>query len=301
MQVVHVTDLPTPALVIDADALGRNIAAMASRRAGRSLRPHVKAHKCTALAAVQAAAGHDTFTCATPREVIGMAAAGLGTDLLLANETVDPARLRAMASLDARVTVAVDSDETIAAAAAGGIAEVLIDVNIGLPRCGCAPDDAARLADLARRAGMTVRGVMGYEGHLMMVLDPDDRRAKVDAAIDVLLAAHERVGGDVVSAGGTGTHDLLDRVTEVQAGSYVLMDTQYAQHGHPFEQACWVVGTRDRRGSASRRGRRGAEGDGHGPREPVRGRRRGVVPERRARHVRTVARSGSCASVIEFG
>jgi D-serine deaminase-like pyridoxal phosphate-dependent protein len=243
MGVVHVTDLPTPALVIDADALDRNIAAMAARRPGRSLRPHVKAHKCTALAAVQAAGGHDSFTCATTREVIGMAAAGLGTDLLLANETVDPARLKAMASVDARVTVAVDSEATVAAAAASGIAEVLIDVNIGLPRCGCEPADVPRLADLARRAGMTVRGVMGYEGHLMMVLDPADRRARVGAAIDVLLAAHERVGGDVISAGGTGTHDLLDRVTEVQAGSYVLMDTQYAQHGHPFEQACWVVGT----------------------------------------------------------
>ena len=84
---------------------------------------------------------------------------------------------------------------------------------------------------------------MGYEGHLMMVLDPAEQRAKVDAAIDLLLQAHAAVGGQIVSAGGTGTHHLLDRVTEVQAGSYALMDTQYAAHGHPFEQACWVVGT----------------------------------------------------------
>lgn len=243
MHCVDVTDLPTPALVIDADALDRNIAAMAAVRGGRSLRPHVKAHKCTALAAVQAAAGHDAFTCATPREVIGMAAAGLGADLLLANETVDLARIRAMAALDAMVTVAVDSPETIRAAADGGITNVLVDVNIGLPRCGCAPDDAPRLAEQARRSGLTVRGVMGYEGHLMMVLDPDEQRSRVDAAIDVLLAAHSSVGGEIVSAGGTGTHRLLDRVTEVQAGSYVLMDTHYAQHEFPFEQACWVVGT----------------------------------------------------------
>lgn len=243
MHDVDVTDLPTPALVIDADALDRNVAAMAAPRSGRSLRPHVKAHKCTALAAVQAAAGHDAFTCATPREVIGMAAAGLGADLLLANETLDLARLRAMAALDAMVTVAVDSPETIRAAVDGGITNVLVDVNIGLPRCGCAPDDAPRLAEQARRSGLTVRGVMGYEGHLMMVLDPDEQRSRVDAAIDVLLAAHAAVGGEIVSAGGTGTHRLLDRVTEVQAGSYVLMDTHYAQHGFPFEQACWVMGT----------------------------------------------------------
>jgi D-threonine aldolase len=240
---MHLDDLPTPALVIDAGALDRNIATMAGRRPGSSLRPHVKAHKCTALAAVQAAAGHTAFTCATPREVIGMAAAGLGTDLLLANETVDSARLRAMASLDASVTVAVDSVETVEAAASAGIGHVLIDVNIGLPRCGCPPDQAERIADLARQRRLDVRGVMGYEGHLMMVLDPAEQRAKVDQAIDVLLHAHAAIGGQIISAGGTGTHHLLDRVTEVQAGSYVLMDTQYAAHGHPFEQACWVVGT----------------------------------------------------------
>jgi D-serine deaminase-like pyridoxal phosphate-dependent protein len=203
----------------------------------------VKAHKCTALASVQAAAGHTSFTCATPREVIGMALAGLGVDLLLANETVDLARLRAMAALDALVTVAVDSPETVDAAASAGIAHVLVDVNIGLRRCGCAVDDASRIADLARRRGIDVRGVMGYEGHLMMVLDPNEQRAQVDAAIDLLLQAHHSVGGQIVSAGGTGTHHLLDRVTEVQAGSYALMDTHYAAHGHPFRQACWVVGT----------------------------------------------------------
>ena len=243
MKRMNVHDLPTPALIIDADALSRNVSTMAALRPGPSLRPHVKAHKCTALAAVQAAAGHTTFTCATPREVVGMALSGLGEDLLLANETIDPTRLRAMAALDALVTVAVDSPETVDAAADAGIGHVLVDVNIGLPRCGCAPDDAGRIADLARRRGMEVRGVMGYEGHLMMVLDRYEQRAKVDAAIDALLRAHEVVGGQIISAGGTGTHHLLDRVTEVQAGSYVLMDSQYAAHGHPFEQACWVVGT----------------------------------------------------------
>src|SRR5512134_2521586 len=132
------------------------------------LRPHVKAHKCTALARRQAALGHRAFTCATIREVEGMAAAGLGDDLLLANEVLDARRLGA---LDARVTVAVDSPETIAAAASGGVREVLIDVNVGLPRCGCAPEDAGRIADLARGRGLSVRGVMGYEGHVMALAE----------------------------------------------------------------------------------------------------------------------------------
>src|SRR6187401_981099 len=93
---------------------------------GAQLRPHVKAHKCTALAAVQYAAGHTTFTCATPREIVGMARAGIGDDLLLANETVDPVRLKAMAGLGAPVTVAIDSDATLAAAADAGITRCLI-------------------------------------------------------------------------------------------------------------------------------------------------------------------------------
>ena len=238
-------ELQTPALIIDADALDRNVAAMAAVHPGRALRPHVKAHKCTSLAAIQLAAGHDTFTCATPREVIGMAEAGVGVDLLLANETLDAARLRAMADLDVAVTVAVDSDATIAAAARNGITACLIDVNVGLPRCGVAPEAAGALADRARSAGLDVRGVMGYEGHLMMVPDRSDRLTAVEASMALLRRAHEDVGGDVISGGGTGTFDLHTStgVNEVQAGSYVLMDSQYGRQGLPFEQALFVVGT----------------------------------------------------------
>jgi D-serine deaminase-like pyridoxal phosphate-dependent protein len=171
-----------------------------------------------------------------------MARAGLGADLLLANEVLDRDRLRAMAAA-ADVTVAVDSDATIAAAREGGIRRVLIDVNVGLPRCGADPPDAGRIADAARAAGLEVRGVMGYEGHLMVVDDRDRQRADVAAAMDLLLAAHEDVGGDVISAGGTGTYDLHDRVTEVQAGSYALMDTYYATLGLPFRQALFLETT----------------------------------------------------------
>jgi D-serine deaminase-like pyridoxal phosphate-dependent protein len=234
--------LSTPAIVIDADALEHNLATMAAARPGPALRPHVKAHKCTALAREQAAHGHRTFTCATPREAVGMARAGLGADLLLANEVLDRDRLRAMAAA-ADVTVAVDSDATIAAAREGGIRRVLIDVNVGLPRCGADPADAGRLADIARAAGLDVRGVMGYEGHLMVVDDRDRQRADVAAAMDLLLAAHKDVGGDVISAGGTGTYDLHDRVTEIQAGSYALMDTYYATLGLPFRQALFLETT----------------------------------------------------------
>lgn len=250
---MEIDDLSTPALVVDADALDRNLARMSAAHPGPALRPHVKAHKSTALAAAQAAAGHHGFTCATPREVIGMARAGLGADLLLANETLDPNRLRAMAELDPPVTVAIDSDATLHAAVAAGIRRVLVDVDVGLPRCGIAPGEAGALADAARSAGLDVRGVMGYEGHLMMVPDRGERAERVAAAMALLRQAHDAVGGDVVSAGGTGTADIHAElragtrgdagVTEIQAGSYALMDTHYGTLGLPFEQALSVVGT----------------------------------------------------------
>jgi len=243
--VLNVDELATPCLLIDADALDRNVAAMASLLPGDRLRPHVKAHKCTALAAVQYAAGHTSFTCATPREVVGMARAGIGDDLLLANETVDPARLAAMAALGRPVTIAIDSDATLDAAVAAGLERCVIDVNVGLPRCGVAPEAAGALADRARALGMDVRGVMGYEGHLMMVNGRDERQAAVDLSMALLRRAHADVGGEIVSAGGTGTHDMhgATGVTEVQAGSYALMDTHYGTLGLPFEQALHVLGT----------------------------------------------------------
>jgi D-serine deaminase-like pyridoxal phosphate-dependent protein len=242
---VYIHDLPTPAVVIDLDVLEANLATMSAALPGSRLRPHVKAHKSSALARRQYDHGHHGFTCATPREVIGMAKVGLGDDLLLANEVVDPHRLRAMAEAqdEARITIAVDSEETVAAAAKAGLREVLVDVDIGLPRCGCRPGDAGRIADLARSRGLAVRGVMGYEGHLMMVDDPERKRTEVESAVDLLLRAHADVGGDVVSSGGTGTYHLHDRVTEVQAGSYALMDTAYSTLPTPFRQALTIVGT----------------------------------------------------------
>jgi D-serine deaminase-like pyridoxal phosphate-dependent protein len=236
-----VADLPTPALVVDAAVLDLNIAAMAAALPGNRLRPHVKAHKCTSLAKRQAAAGHRGFTCATIRECEGMVAAGLGQDLMLANEVLDARRVGALVSDGARVTLAVDSPETIDAAARGGVREVIIDVNVGLPRCGCLPADAGRMADLARERGLEVRGVMGYEGHVMIVEDAADRAAQCQQSMEQLVMAAADVGGELISAGGTGTYDCNTWATEIQAGSYALMDAQYGRQGHPFRQAVFVL------------------------------------------------------------
>jgi len=236
--VTRIHELQTPLLAVDAEALEQNLATMARALPGERLRPHVKAHKCTALAVRQRAHGHAAFTCATIAEMEGLARAGLGSDLLLANEVLDATRLGA---IDGRVTVAVDSEATLRAAAEGGVREVLIDVNVGLPRCGCAPANAGRLAESARALGLEVRGVMGYEGHAMLIEDRAAREAAVAASMELLRVAHDEVGGELISAGGTGSYDCNAYASEIQAGSYALMDTAYAKLGLPFRSALFLV------------------------------------------------------------
>ena len=241
-----IEELTTPALLVDRAALAHNLTTMSGALPGARLRPHVKAHKSTALARMQQDQGHPGLTCATIREMEGLARAGLGDDLLLANETADPrqtARLGALVEAGARVTIAVDSHETLAAAITGGLQEVLIDVNVGLPRCGCSPEQAGPLADAARRAGLRVRGVMGYEGHAVGVIDRTDRATLCQESMEMLRRAHEDVGGGILSAGGTGTFDCNDVATEIQAGSYLLMDTAYAALDLGFREALTVLAT----------------------------------------------------------
>ena len=235
------SELQTPALLVESSLLEGNLDLMAQALPGRRLRPHVKAFKTTELARRMSERGHTGFTCATIREVEGMAAAGLGEDLLLANEVLDARRLGAVVAAGARVTLAVDSDVTVEAAAAGGVREVVVDVNVGLPRCGCDPADAGRLAELARSKGLEVRGVMGYEGHVMLVDDPVAKAQQTQECMALLLQASADVGGELVSAGGTGTYRENTWATEIQAGSYALMDTAYTAAGLPFAQALTVL------------------------------------------------------------
>ena len=279
---MRTSELTTPALLVEAGRLEDNLRIMADALPGERLRPHVKAHKCTGLASRQAEAGHTAFTCATVREMEGMVRAGLAEDLLLANEVVDATRLGALARAGARITVAVDSDVTIDAAARAGVPEVLIDVNVGLPRCGCPPGQAGPLADRARSAGLSVRGVMGYEGHIVGLEDRASRAAMLEESMGQLILAADDVGGDVISAGGTGTYDLNSWATEIQAGSYALMDTAYGKLGPPVRPGVDDPVHRDLRLAGLGRGRLRPQGAGHGSRQPLRRGGRGVVLLRRA-------------------
>ena len=239
----------------------RNIRRMAEYFAAGPcrLRPHFKAHKTPEIARRQIAAGSCSgVTCATVSEA--EAAPDLCRDILIANEPVGPGKCERVAALARRVpiTVAVDSRagiDAIAAAArhAGVTVGVLVDVNVGQTRCGVAPGlDAVSLArQVASARGVALRGLMGYEGHLVSLPDRVERESRTRLAMASLVetAGMLRADGlpcDVVSAGGTGTYDIsgrIDGITEIQAGSYVLMDTEYGRLDVPFEQAFWVLGT----------------------------------------------------------
>ena len=234
--------IATPALVVEREVFDHNLEAMDRALPGPRLRPHVKAFKSTAIAQRLAADGHGGFCAATVAEIEGMVAAGLTDDLMLANETLQAERL-GLLSDQANITLAIDSDQTLDAAISGGVRSVIVDVEVGLPRCGCSVDEAPRLADRARASGLSVVGVMGYEGHLMMVREPQDKLAQVEACMSILLRAHDRVGGEIVSGGGTGTYAANRWVTEVQAGSYTLMDTDYDKLDLPFQKALTVLTT----------------------------------------------------------
>ncbi len=268
-RMIGISEIPTPALLVDVAALDRNIARMAAFFASGPcrLRPHFKAHKTPEIARRQLAAGSCVgITCATVGEA--EVAAALCDDLLIANEIVSPDKCARVVALAREVAIAVAVDsvagiEALASAArdARVTIGVLVDVNVGQNRCGVEPGDAAlALARQAVSAGLTLRGVMGYEGHLQPLRDRAERDTRARAAMQSLVETARliRAAGmpcEVVSSGGTGTYDISGRVegvTEIQAGSYALMDTDYGSVGVPFEQAFTVLGTIVSRPSAER-------------------------------------------------
>lgn len=259
---MKLADLPTPALVVEIDAMERNIKRMADFFAEGpcKLRPHFKAHKTPAIARRQLAAGSCVgLTCATVDEAEVVVAEGLTDDVLIANQLVGPGKTARAAQLAARVDlkVGVDSEGGLADLARAAQAEgieigVLVEVAIG-HRCGARPGEEA--VALARKAdetpGLVLRGLMGYEGHAVAIADRAERETTTRQALDRLLSTVPllREAGlvcDIVSAGATGTYDITGRaehVNEIQAGSYVLIDSDYAKLDIPFEHALSVLGT----------------------------------------------------------
>ena len=255
-------EVTTPALLLDLDVARRNIATMADKFADlpAKLRPHIKVHKSVELSRMTVDAGAVGVACATPWEAMVMARGGIA-DVLIANQVVQRDKVAVVAELarDHRITVTVDDVRNVqqlstAAGEAGSELEVLIELDVGMGRCGVRV--IADLVPIAERIAelphVRLRGLQAYEGHCMLEPDRDKRLRDAGAANALavagadLLAEHGHPCADI-SGGGTGTYFITGanpRITEVQAGSYALLD---CFHGNlvpgGFEVAMTVLGT----------------------------------------------------------
>jgi D-serine deaminase-like pyridoxal phosphate-dependent protein len=254
-------EVETPALILDLAVARTNIATMAEKIAAlpAGLRPHAKLHKSPRIAQLQVEAGAIGIATATIREAMVMAEAGID-DILIANEVVGPDKVAALAEVarSTRITVAVDSPANLdalsaAASAAGSTIGVLVEVDVGMGRCGVrSKEEALEVARHARELpGIELRGAMGYEGHCMLEPDREIRVQKQGKAMSDLLEVVDYLAADgleceIISAGGTGTYDLTGahpRVTELQAGSYVFMDAFHGSLIPGFQPALTVLAT----------------------------------------------------------
>jgi len=248
---IHIHDLPTPCLIIDLDVFVLNIAVMQSfaQSAGKALRPHAKSHKCTIIARSQVAAGAVGISAATVFEVETLIRAGI-TGVLLTGPVVGPhaiARLLDCREHDPSFLAVADSPEharllNAAAQDRGIVLDVLLDLDVGLQRTGVPPDGAldaaARIADLS---ALRFRGIQAYAGHIQHIAGWEERRRASLACMETAAGIVRRLRDeglpcDILSGAGTGTHDIdatVPELTELQVGSYVLMDAEYLAIGSP--------------------------------------------------------------------
>jgi D-serine deaminase-like pyridoxal phosphate-dependent protein len=255
----HRQDLATPALVLDIDAAQRNIETMAAGLVtigGAALRPHYKTHKSPELARRQVRAGAAGLSMATVWEALVLAGAGLD-DLFVVNTVSHPAKIGPLAALarDHQIMVAVDeagNAEALSAAAsgAGATLNVAVEVDTGMDRCGV--DSAAAAVALARAVaglpGLRFAGVTGYEGHCSLTLDRDLRHMRQRAAMEFFADVAGQIEASGVpcpirSAGGIATWDwtaAYPGITEIQAGTYVVMDNYHGQMVPGFEHSLTV-------------------------------------------------------------
>lgn len=237
--------LDTPQLLLDLDSIDANLRRMfsAGKERGVNVRTHFKSLKCGGLARYIKERGGVTFLCAKLNEGEVLAESGIG-DILLANQVVGPRKMDRLANLAKRVQlrVCIDQADNIdqlsrAMSAAGATLGVLVEVDIGMARCGVPPGESAvALAQRIHKSpGLRFDGLQGYDGHLQLLADAKERRAKCVQALEQLVGTRrliEKAGLPVriVTGAGTGTWEFVagyDGVTEIQPGSFVLMDCIY--------------------------------------------------------------------------
>jgi D-serine deaminase-like pyridoxal phosphate-dependent protein len=255
----HRDELVTPALVLDIDAAQRNIDYMARtlRQMGATtIRPHYKTHKSPDLARRQAAAGAGGLSMATVWEAAVLASTGLD-DLFVINTVSHPVKIALLAELarDHRILVAVDEAAnagalSAAATAAGSTLGIMIEVDTGMDRCGV--DTAEAGLALARHVtglpGLRFEGITGYEGHCTMTIDNDLRHDRQRDAMSFFVGVADLLESSGIpcpirSAGGIATWNwtaAFPGITEIQAGTYVVMDNFHGQMVDGFEHSLTI-------------------------------------------------------------
>jgi D-serine deaminase-like pyridoxal phosphate-dependent protein len=257
---LKLADLDTPALLVDLDAMEQNLQTMAGFFCNRpaKLRPHFKNHRVLELAARQMEHGAIGITCARLWQAERLANFGI-RDILIANEIAGETPVRRFVELsrEVPVLVAVDNPKVVADMARQVRdrkveVNVLVDVDLGLKRCGLPPGEpAAALAKTVVASGLRFRGLMGYEGHLQPLLPGPEKERVVTEAMQGLARTRKLIESagipvGIVSCGGTGDYSIAGAyagVTENQAGSYLLMDTWYAPFAPDFKVALSVLVT----------------------------------------------------------
>jgi 3-hydroxy-D-aspartate aldolase len=258
--------IATPALVIDLDAMERNIAAMAAhaKKNNIALRPHAKTHKCSEIAKRQIAAGALGICCAKLGEAEALAAAGIESILITSPVVTDGSIARLMA-LNARIrelTVVCDNlaiAKRLAEAAGGKPLRVFIDIDPGMSRTGIRPGEGAMalVKFVAESNTLSFEGLQCYAGQAQHIEQPKDRREASLAVMNELAGFRDQLkqsgfAPKILSGGGTGTFDIdpaAHALTELQVGSYVFMDRQYNDvwekpgERPPFETSLFVQTT----------------------------------------------------------
>jgi D-serine deaminase-like pyridoxal phosphate-dependent protein len=253
--------LESPQLLIDLNVVDANVRRMRAMVGDRSVdvRVHFKSLKCSSLARYIARLGLPRFLCAKLNEAEILVDAGL-TDVFIANQIVGPQKLRRLAALAGRAQVRVCVDDAgnvdemaRAAHEAASTVGVLIEVDIGMGRCGVDPGEPA--VALARQIhaspGLRFVGLQGYDGHLQLVEDPAERRRRCYEGLEKLIATQRTIAGagipvEVVTGAGTGTGEFVsayEGVTEIQPGSFILMDRAYHAVRPEFGCALSVLAT----------------------------------------------------------
>lgn len=254
---LHKREIPTPALILDLDAFEANLALMMAqmKRSGKNLRPHAKAHKCVQIARRQIAAGAIGVCVATVPEAEVMARAGIA-GLLLTSPLADPLKMARAVKTAAMVTVDHVQQVTWyqeAASAAGKKVDVLVDLDVGDHRTGASSvKQAIEIAQSVEgSANLRLRGIQGYSGRSAHGANAEERKRTSDAAFEIAIKARDAfvlagLSTEVLTGGSTGTWDidtLRPEVTEIQAGSFVLMDMEYERVGVPFRHVLRVLAT----------------------------------------------------------